>query len=189
MRHPSLACKDDSFLVVVDMQAAFWDLVWQRERVLDGVRLMLRAAPPLGLPVIATEQNPDKIGNTMPQVAELLGDAPVVAKMVFSCWAEPAFARAVASLGRKTAILCGIETHVCLTQTALDMAHAGYRVHLAADAVTSRGEMSWRIALDNMRAAGVIVSSAEAVLFQLLERAGTDEFRAVMSLVKARVNP
>jgi nicotinamidase-related amidase len=167
------------------MQQAFWNLVWQKERVLGAVQLLLRCAAPLRLPVIATEQNPAKVGATMPAVAELLTGAPVIEKMTFSCRAEPAFADAVDSLGRKTAILCGIETHVCLLETALDLVQAGFRVHVPADGVTSRGKINWRTALDNMRAAGVVITTVEALLFQLLRRAGTDEFRAVGRLVKS----
>lgn len=184
-RHPNLACKDDSFLVVIDMQQAFWNLVSDKERVLRAVQLLLKCAKPLGLPVIATEQNPTKVGGTLAAVSDLLAGASVIPKMTFSCWAEPAFAAAVESLGRKTAILCGIETHVCLMETALDLIHAGYRVHLPADAVTARGDFNCRFAVDNIRAAGGIISTLEAVLFQLLERAGTDEFRAVMGLIKS----
>lgn len=185
MRHPNLARRDDSVLVVIDMQQAFWDLVWEKERVLAAVRLLLRCAAPLGLPVIATEQNPDKVGTTMAPVAELLGQTRPIRKMTFSCRAEPGFAAALEGLGRRTALLCGIETHVCIMETALDLVHAGYRVHVPADAVTSRGEINWRTALENMRAAGVIITTIEALLFQLLERAGTDEFRAVMNLIKS----
>ena len=186
MRHPNLATPEDSFLIVVDMQAAFWDLVWEKERVLRGVELLLRCAELLGLPVIATEQNPGKVGATVPEVAELLAGKPMIHKMTFSCRAEPTFVAALESVGRKTAILCGIETHVCIMETALDLVHASYRVHVPADAVSSRGELNWRVALDNMRAAGVIVTTAEAVLFQLLRRAGTDQFRAVINLIKSQ---
>jgi len=185
MRHPNLACREDAFLVVIDMQQAFWNLVGEKERVLRSVELLLRCAAPLGLPVVATEQNPSKVGATMAAIGELLAAAPVVEKMTFSCVAEPRFADTVAALGRKTAILCGIETHVCIMETALDLVQAGYRVHVPADGVTSRGEINWRVALDNMRTAGVIITTVEALLFQLLRRAGSDEFRAVMGLIKS----
>jgi nicotinamidase-related amidase len=185
MRHPNLACGDDSFLVVIDMQQSFWNLVWEKERVLHSIELLLRCAQALGLPVLATAQNPSKVGGTMSAVGELLAAAPVVEKITFSCVAEPRFAQTVGALGRKTAILCGIETHVCIMETALDLVQAGYRVHVPADAVTSRGKINWRVALDNMRAAGVIITTVEALLFQLLRRAGTDEFRAVMGLIKS----
>ena len=185
MRHPNLASRQDSVLLVIDMQEAFWNLVWEKERVLRAVQLLLRCAQPLELPVIATEQNPSKVGATLATVRQQIARARCIEKMTFSCAAEPAFAAAIESTGRKTAILCGIETHVCIMETALDLAQAGYRVHVPADAVTSRGEINWRIALENMRAAGVIITTVEALLFQLLELAGTAEFRAVMGLVKS----
>jgi nicotinamidase-related amidase len=185
MRHPNLASKADSLLVVVDMQQAFWNLVWEKERVLRAVQLLVKCAAPLQLPVIATAQNPSKVGGTMSQVAELLTAVAPIEKMTFSCCAEPAFKTAVERTGRKTAILCGIETQVCIMETALDLIASGYRVHVPADAVTSRGEIDWRMALENMRAAGVIITTVDAVLFQLLQCAGTDKFRSVMRLVKA----
>jgi nicotinamidase-related amidase len=185
MRHPNIASRADSFLVVIDMQQAFWNLVWEKERVLRAVQLLLRCAGPLGLPVVATEQNPSKVGGTMSPVKELLGSVAPIEKMTFSCCSEPAFKAAVENTGRKTAILCGIETQVCIMETALDLVASGYRVHVPADAVTSRGQINWSTALENMRAAGVIITTVDAVLFQMLECAGTDEFRAVMGLVKA----
>jgi nicotinamidase-related amidase len=186
MRHANALRRDDAFVVVVDMQASVWNLVQRKERVLQGVQLLLRAAPLLGLPVIATEQNPGKLGRTLPEVAQLLGDAPVIGKMAFSCWGEPVFTDAAGALGRGTAIVCGIETHICILQTALDLARAGYRTHVVADAVACRRELDERTAVDHLRAAGVIITTIETALFQLLERAGTDEFRAVSRLVKAR---
>ena len=185
MRHPNLASRADSFLVVIDMQESFWNLVWQKERVLRAVQLLIKCAAPLHLPMIATEQNPSKVGGTMSLVGELLGGVAPIEKMTFSCCAESAFKTAVEATARKTAIVCGIETHVCIMETALDLIASGYRVHVAADAVTSRGEIDWRMALENMRAAGVIITTVDAVLFQLLQCAGTDEFRAVMGLVKS----
>jgi len=185
MRHPNLASRADSFLIVIDMQEAFWNLVWEKERVLRAVQLLIKCAAPLALPIIATEQNPSKVGGTMRLVGELLGGVAPIEKMTFSCCSEPAFKAAVENTGRKTAILCGIETQVCIMETALDLIASGYRVHVPADAVTSRGEINWRMALENMRAAGVIITTVDAVLFQLLQCAGTDEFRAVMGLVKS----
>jgi nicotinamidase-related amidase len=185
MRHPNIARHEDAFLVVVDMQEAFWNLVWQKERVLKAVRLLLECARPLNLPVIVTEQNPSKVGRTVAPLADLTGGARLIEKMTFSCCSDPTFMSAVESLGRGTAIVCGIETQVCIMETSLDLVQAGYQVHVPADAVTSRGEINWTMALENMRAAGVIITTVDAVLFQLLECAGTDEFRAVMSLVKS----
>ncbi len=184
-RHPGLARRKDSFVVVIDMQPALWERAWEKERARSGVQLLVQGARMLGLPVIATEQNPARLGRTMPEVAELLDGAPVIEKMAFSCCGEPGFMQALAALGRKTAILCGTETHICVTQTALDLLHAGYRVQVPADAAAGRGEINWRVALEALRAAGVIVTTVEAVLFQLLERADTDEFRALARLIKA----
>lgn len=185
MRHSNIARREDAFLVAIDMQQSFWNLVWQKDRVLKAVQLLLQCAKPLSLPVIITEQNPGKVGKTMDPVAELTTGARLIEKMTFSCCSDPTFMSAVESLKRGTAIVCGIETQVCIMETALDLVQAGYQVHVPADAVTSRGEINWTMALENMRAAGVIITTVDAVLFQLLERAGTDEFRAVMSLVKS----
>ena len=152
-------------------------------RVLKYGRALLHAARTLDMPIMATEQYPQGLGRTLPEVRELLPEAPLE-KTHFSCGADPAFARKIAAMGRKQVIIAGMEAHVCVFQTARDLAAMGYAVHVCADAVASRSEEHRMRGLDLCRQAGAIVNTAETAIFDLLHQAGTAEFKAVAPWVK-----
>ena len=151
--------------------------------VLKYGRALIEGAKVLGMPVLATEQYPKGLGPTVRELAEIL-PAPPLAKMTFSCGADPDFRSELESTERRQIILCGMETHVCVFQTARDLAAAGYEVHVCADAVASRTAEHRRVGLDLAREAGAYVTTAETALFDLLHRAGTPEFKAISALVK-----
>lgn len=153
------------------------------ERVLKYSRALVGAAKELGLPVLATEQYPKGLGPLVPELRELL-PSPPLEKVHFSCGADPAFAAALEKTGRRQIVICGMETHVCVFQTTRDLVAAGYEVHVCADAVSSRTEEHRRVGLELCREAGAIVSLAETAIFDLLHRAGTDEFKKVSPLVR-----
>jgi hypothetical protein len=148
---------------------------------LRWIRRLIRAMRLLERPILVTEQYPRGLGRTLPSVAKLLPEEPIE-KVAFSCYGCDAFAEAVG--GFEDLLLCGIEAHVCVLQTALSGVAAGQRVFVAADAVTSRAPANKAVALEQMGAAGVVVASVETLLFQLLVEAGTDTFRAVSKLVR-----
>ncbi len=152
-------------------------------RVLKYGRALIEAAKELGLPVLATEQYPKGLGPTVRELAELL-PAPPIPKVTFSCGADPAFSSELESTGRRQVVLCGMETHVCVFQTARDLAAAGYEVHVCGDAVASRSEEHRKIGLELVREAGAIVTTAETAIFDLLHQAATPEFKRVSALVK-----
>ncbi len=152
-------------------------------RVMKYARALVGAARELGLPVIATEQYPKGLGETIPEIREVL-PSPPLAKMHFSCGADPAFAAALEKTGRRQVIVCGMETHVCVFQTVRDLVGMGYEVHVCADAVSSRTEEHRRIGLDLCREAGATITTAETAIFDLLHLAGTPEFKKVAPLVK-----
>ena len=170
--------------MVVDLQEPFLRTMFDRPAVVENVRRLIGAAKILDLPMLVTLQNPEKMGDTVPEVKELLPPAEPVGKMSFSCCGDVTFNRRLSALGRRTVILTGIETHVCVSQTAHDLLMQGYTVHVPGDAVCSRKEADWLAGLEKMRQSGVIVTSTEAVIFELLACAGTDEFREVLKLVK-----
>ena len=184
MRHPNLVDRADSCLVVVDMQEPFLRTMFDRDAVVDGVRTLVGAAQILGLPILVTVQNPERMGDTVPEIAEVLPPVAAISKMSFSCCGDKTFLEMLEQLGKKAVIVCGIETHICVSQTAHDLLVMGYKVHVPEDAVCSRTEQNWRIGLEKMRKSGIIVSSTEAVIFELLRCAGSDEFRQVLKLVK-----
>ncbi len=173
-------------LVVVDIQerlaAAMPEDVCKK--VVANTRILIESAGILNLPVLVTEQYPKGLGPTVPELAEALADAPRIEKIAFSCCGEPAFTQAVEAAGRHDIILCGMEAHVCIYQTALDLLGRNLRVFVAADAVCSRNKMNRSVALDLMRQADAVIGSTETFLFQMLKEAGTEAFKGISRLVK-----
>jgi len=167
-------------LVVIDVQEAFRKAVGSFDRVAQRSAILVRGAQALGIPVIVTEQYPRGLGATVPEVAEALGELPRLPKTAFSAMRAEGFDLG----GRDQALICGIETHVCVAQTALDLLGAGTQVHIACDAVASRSDADRETALRRLEQAGATLTSVEAALFELLGEAGTPEFKAVQELVK-----
>lgn len=175
----------DTVLVLVDIQSALADVMERRDTVVGAAALLARAATVLQVPVLVTRQYPRGLGDTVPELAEAVGQHTPIDKVTFSCLAEPAFRERLEALGRRQVVLAGMETHICITQTALALLEEGYEVSVVADATCSRRELDHEVALARLRAAGVQVTVAESVIYETLERAGTPEFRAVLELVKA----
>jgi len=177
--------RDSTFLMVIDPQEPLMEVIYERQRAAANMVLLIRAARILGLPIVVTVQNRDRLGDLIPEVLEALPpNQPVLNKMTFSCMRDPTIAEAVRSLGRPQALLCGVETHVCVHQTAHDLLQSGFQVHVAADAVSSRTQSNWSVAISRMQRAGIVITSAEMAVYELLERAGTAEFRAILPLVR-----
>ena len=183
MRHPDLAARERSCLLVVDVQEALLRVIFEPERVLENCCQLARGARILGLPILVTTQYAARLGLTAPDLAEALGQF-ALDKLTFSCCEAEGFCGRLAALQRDTVIVCGVEAHVCVNQTVLDLLASGYRVHTVADATSSRAVGNCQAGLEKMRAAGAIITTTEIVLFELLQRAGTPEFRAVQSLVE-----
>jgi nicotinamidase-related amidase len=179
---PSLLSRSDATLLVVDVQERI-NAVMVDQAHLPRIEALIDACTALGVPVVATEQYPKGLGATVPSLAGRLPAAPVV-KDTFSCAREPASRAAVADTGRRQVIVTGIEAHVCVLQTVLDLMASGLQVHVPHDAVNSRRFADREWALRRMAAAGAVVSATESALFELLERCGTDDFRAVSRMVK-----
>ena len=172
--------RERAALVVVDLQEAFRKAVPEFERVASATATLIRGAEAMEVPVIVTEQYPRGLGSTAPEVSAALpeGTEPLE-KTIFSA----AEAEGFDLDGRDQAIICGIETHVCVNQTALDLLAGGADVQVVTDAVASRFPDSKRIGLAKLERAGAVLTSVETALFELLGRAGTDEFKAVQKLI------
>ncbi|HJV34163.1 hydrolase [Geomonas sp.] len=172
-------------LVVVDVQEKLCVAMDPKvlEKLTKNISILLDSAAELGLPVITTEQYVKGLGETVPALKEKL-PGKSLEKMTFSCCGGEGFMDALAANDRRQVILVGMETHVCVLQTALELLSAGYVVHLVCDAVMSRRKDNWKIALKSMAAAGAVLTSTESVLFQLLKVAGTDEFKKLSKLVR-----
>ena len=174
-------------LIVVDMQEKLLPPIWEKERLVRNVQLLIRLAGILKIPALVTTQYAKGLGNTVPDIASMLPDTPSIDKLMFSCFGSDVFCSLLKRLPgqRTTILLCGMETHICVMQTALGALRDGYLVHVAADAVSSRTELNWRIGLDRMRAAGAIVSSTEMMIYELLRSSGAPAFREMLPHLKA----
>lgn len=172
--------RERTALVVIDVQDGFAKAVQQFGDVAAQTAILVRGAQILGLPVIVTEQYPKGLGDTTEPVRDALGDdAPRLAKTVFSAARADGFDLG----GRDQALVCGIETHVCVSQTAHDLLGRGVEVHVATDAVSSRSSANRELGLRKMQESGAILTSVETALFELLGAAGSDEFKAIQKLV------
>ncbi len=173
-------------LLVVDIQEKLFPPIHDKERLLRNAQLLLRAAGVLKVPVIATTQYEKGLGKTVPEIASLLPEGKVIDKLEFGCFNSSGFCSMMKSLPghRNTVLLCGMETHICVMQTALGALSRGYLVHVAADAVGSRSEFNWKIGLERMRAAGAVISSTEAMIYELLRASGTEAFKAMLPYFK-----
>ncbi|MSO42603.1 MAG: isochorismatase family protein [Solirubrobacterales bacterium] len=172
--------RERATLIVVDVQEAFRKAVPEFEEVARAIAILVRGVEAMGVPMLITEQYPKGLGATAPEVAEHLPDGvEPLEKTVFSAAEAEGF-----DLGaRDQAIVCGVEAHVCVNQTALDLLASGAEVHVVEDAVASRFPDSKRIGLAKMERAGAVLTSVETALFELLGRAGTDEFKEVQKLI------
>lgn len=167
-------------LVVIDVQEGFRKAVPDFERVAKAASTLVEGAEALGVPIVVTEQYPKGLGETAPEVAAHLPDGTEpLEKVVFSAADADGFDLA----GRDQALICGIESHVCVSQTAIDLLEAGVEVQVPLDAVASRTDENKRVGLHKMERAGAVLTSVEAALFELLGRAGTDQFKTVQRLV------
>jgi nicotinamidase-related amidase len=184
--HPQLLRRDQAVLVLIDAQERLHAEMSRRDAVALNLVKLAEAARLLKVPVILTEHAVKAFGPTIETVRAALGGVVPLHKMVFSCFGSEEFRAMLASLGRKQVVVAGYETHVCVCQTALDAKDAGYQVHLVRDASSSRTEGDYAVGLDKMAAAGVLPASTETVIFELLEKAGTDEFRALLPVLKRK---
>jgi nicotinamidase-related amidase len=173
-------------LIVVDIQEKLLPPIFEKERLVGNAQLLIRLAGVLKIPTLLSTQYSKGLGNTVPGIASLLPDTDPIEKSVFSCFGSDVFCSALKRLpgNRSTVILCGMESHICVAQTALAALREGYLVHVASDAVSSRSEWNWKIGLDRMRAAGAVISSTEMVIYEALGSAGTPAFKDMLKYLK-----
>ncbi len=181
-RSPELMSAGDTGLLVVDVQEKLLGAIGGHQQVAWNCRRLLDGAKVLGLPVVATEQYPQGLGPTVPELAERLGEVP--SKLTFSCGGCPGVFKDLQERGIQKLAVCGIEAHVCVQQTVLDLLAGGWRVYVAVDAVGSRFEIDYRTALSRMDSAGAALTTTEAALFEWCAAAGTPQFKQISRLVR-----
>jgi nicotinamidase-related amidase len=173
-------------LLVVDIQEKLLPPIFQKEQLLKNSQLLIRLAGILKLPALVTTQYAKGLGNTVPEIASLLPETHAIDKQMFSCFGSDAFCSVLKRLpgNRNTVLICGMESHICVTQTALGALREGYIVHVASDAVSSRTEWNWKIGLERMRAAGAVISSTEMMIYELLRSSGAPAFKELLPYLK-----
>jgi nicotinamidase-related amidase len=173
-------------LLVVDIQEKLLPPIFRKEPLLKNSQLLIRLASVLKVPVLMSTQYTKRLGPTVPRISSLLPETRPIDKQMFSCFGSDAFCSALKRLAgaRNTVLLCGMETHICVMQTALGALREGYVVHVASDAVSSRTESNWKIGLERMRAAGTVLSSTEMMIYELLGSADTAAFKELLPYLK-----
>lgn len=176
--------REKAVLVFIDVQGKLHEIMSDKESLDGNLERMICCAQLLEIPIIGTEQLPEKLGETNEPFKTMLGHVPRVRKSAFSCWGEPTFVEAYQSLGKEQAILIGIETHVCIYQTAIDLLENGVEVFIVADAVSSRIPENKQLAIQSMRDAGAEIIPTETALFSLLRDAADPCFKELLKLIK-----
>ena len=175
---------ENAVLLVVDFQEKLVRAMHERQALVENAAKMVQGAKILGLPILWTEQNPQGLGPTVSEVADLLSDMQPVSKLSFSCCGEARFMEQLLKLNRKQALLCGIESHVCVYQSAADLLNLGCEVQVVSDAVSARTSANKDIGLERCKELGASLTSTETALFELLKIAGGDKFKQMLKVVK-----
>jgi nicotinamidase-related amidase len=177
---------DQCALVVVDIQEKLLPPIFQKEQLVRNAQLLIRTARVLKIPTLVSTQYTKGLGGTVPEIAFLLPETEPIDKQLFSCFGSDVFCALLKRLpgNRNTLLLCGMETHICVMQTALAALSEGYLVHVASDAVSSRAEWNWKVGLERMRAAGAVISSTEMMIYELVRSSSSPAFKELLPHLK-----
>ncbi len=175
---------DDSILIVIDVQGRLAYLMHHQDILFKHIQALILAADCLKIPIIFTEQVPDKIGFTIPEVANYFNNRTPIIKKSFSCFGSKEFQKTLSDLKREQVILCGIETHVCLYQTAVDLLEAKYQVQVVADAVSSRTQANKEAALHRIENFGATLTSTEMLICELIKTSEHPKFKEILKLIR-----
>jgi nicotinamidase-related amidase len=176
--------RSSAVLIVIDIQDRLFQAMQDKENLFVNAAKMIKGAKIFNLPIIVTEQIPEKLGQTIPELTPELDGIERIAKESFSCWGNNRFQEKLESLGRRKVIIIGIESHVCVYQTVVDLIDNGFSVHVVADAVSSRTKENSDIGLAAMKSAGACLTGTEMVLFELLQKASDAGFKDIQKIVK-----
>ncbi len=184
MSKQSLLKAANTVLVLIDVQGKIAQVMYDKETLFKNLQKLIRGIQVLEVPIIVTEQYPQGLGPTVPEIAQLFKNFKPIAKTSFSSCGDENFMKEFKALNRKQVLIAGIEMHVCVYQTALELLNAGYEVQIVADAVSSRAEENIKIALERLRDAGAALTSTEMVLFELMQKAQGPKFKEISQIVK-----
>jgi nicotinamidase-related amidase len=176
--------KEDTAGVIIDVQEKLYPHIFKNEQLINNLIILLKGLKVLNIPILVTQQYTKGLGPTIQPIKEELQKFSFIEKTSFSCCDEPDFKMHLSKLGKKFVIVTGIEAHVCVLQTTIDLLASGYTPVLIEDCVSSRKEKDKEIAIERMRAEGAIISTYESILFELCRYSEASEFRAITKLVK-----
>ena len=171
-------------LVMIDMQTKLWNAMHEKTALLENAQKLVKALRVLSVPIILTEQNPQGLGTTIPELKQNMPEVKALPKFCFSCCHDSGFEQELNRLGRKQVLICGIESHVCVHQTVLDLLSRGYEVQVVADVVASRLQANKEIALTRMQSEGAKITATEMAIFELLGTADSQLFKDILKVIK-----
>ncbi len=184
MSVPTLLTTDNTVLVIIDIQDRLFRVMPDKERLVQSVLKLIKGAKVLEIPIIMTEQYPAGLGLTLPEITELLPDVKPIEKISFSCCDAEPFQPALNTLNRKQVLIAGIETHICVYQTAMALLGRGFEVQVVVDCVSSRDAENKKVCLAKMSRAGIGLTTTEMALFELLKVAKGEKFKQISNIVK-----
>jgi nicotinamidase-related amidase len=184
MRHPFVTDRKESLLLIIDIQQAMLKAIRVWEQCVKKSEQLIQSANLLGVPVLVTEHYKKGLGETIKEVKEELREVNYFQKEYFSACLESDFIGTIRQFGRRQIVVAGMETHVCVLQTVLDLIAYGYKVHIVKNAVASRYKEDWETAIEIFRDAGAVITTAETVIFQWICRSNTEDFRKVLPIIK-----
>lgn len=176
--------QEESAALVIDIQERLFPFIYENESLTRNVAILIQGLKALQVPLMVTEQYTKGLGPTIAPLRSVLGDESVTEKQSFSCCDEPEIMKRIHSTGKKNIIICGIESHVCVLQTVIDLLELGFMPVVVEDCISSRRLNDKQMAVNRMRRAGAVVTTCESILFELLRYSGTAEFKAISKLVK-----
>jgi nicotinamidase-related amidase len=184
MRHPGLADRENMALLVIDLQEKFGPVIPRFNDIIRNSRALIKTFQLFNLPIFVTEQYPHGLGKTVKEIADNFQIMEVTEKLTFSCAQNENFIRKIDNLKSKDLVVCGIEAHVCISQTVHDFLHRDYRVWIPRDAIGSRHQLDEDIAYQRMIQAGALATTTEMLLFEMAIQAGTESFKQIQALTK-----
>ena len=176
--------KKDAVLFVIDVQGKLAQLMQDKEILFENIKKMIKTAQILDIPIVWVEQYPEGLGSTIPEIAELLYFVEPIKKTEFSCCKNKGFMKKVKELNKRQLLIAGIEAHICIYQTSVELVESGYEVQVLGDAVSSRTKANKSIGLNRIQTNGGIITSTEMAIFELLKVAGGDKFKEIIKIIK-----
>ena len=176
--------KENTAGLIIDFQERLFPVMFENEKLLETTKTLVEGLQIINIPLIVTQQYTKGIGETIPEIKTIISSFEPIEKRAFSCCDEPSVSQKLSELNVKNVLICGIESHVCVLQTAVDLKEAGFNPVIVMDCISSRSRENIEIAKERFRYEGIMITSVESILFELTRTSSADEFRAISKLVK-----